>query len=102
MHPAILYQLEYVIRVCKRKNIQTSICGQAGSRKEMVKFLVEKGINSISVNADAAHDIAEYVSQIEGESVKGTDEEPRKYVPKENSDEEEVLQIKGIEKLKKD
>ncbi len=68
MHPAILYQLGYVIRVCKRNHVKTSICGQAGSKKEMVKFLVENGIDSISVNADAASEIANYVAEIEGKS----------------------------------
>jgi len=65
MHPAILHQLAYVIRVCKRNGVETSICGQAGSKKEMVKFLVENGIDSISVNADAAKEIAEYIEEIE-------------------------------------
>ena len=101
MHPAMLYQLEYVIRVCKRKNVKTSICGQAGSKKEMVKFLVEKGIDSISVNADAAYEITNYVKEIEESIVKGTDKEPRKYNPEDNLNEEEILPIKGIEKLKK-
>ncbi len=98
MHPSILYQLGYVIRVCKRRNVQSSICGQAGSRKEMVKFLVENGIDSISVNADAAKEIAEYVKEIEEAVVKGTDKEPRKYVPKEK---DEIITIHGAEKLKK-
>ena len=65
MNPAVLHQLEYVIRICKKENVKTSICGQAGSKKEMVKFLVEKGIDSISVNADAAADIAEYIHELE-------------------------------------
>ena len=65
MHPSILYQLGYVIRVAKRNNVETSICGQAGSKKEMVKFLVDAGIDSISVNADAAKEIADYVSELE-------------------------------------
>lgn len=77
MHPAILHQLEYVIRICKRNRVKTSICGQAGSKKEMVKFLVEKGIDSISVNADVAKEISDYVAEIEKE--KG--EEPRQYQP---------------------
>jgi len=81
MHPSILYQLEYVIRVCKRNNIETSVCGQAGSNKEMVKFLVEKGIDSISVNADKAAEIAEYIDQVEKNLVAGTDKEPRNYQP---------------------
>ncbi len=65
MHPAILHQIEYVIKICTKKNVETSICGQAGSKREMVKFLVENGINSISVNADVASEIAEYVYEIE-------------------------------------
>src|SRR3989338_8201849 len=65
MHPAILYQLGFVIRVCKKYNVETSICGQAGSRKEMADFLVRQGIDSISVNADAAKDISDYVSELE-------------------------------------
>lgn len=65
MHPAILYQIGYVIRTCKKYNVETSICGQAGSKKPMVKFLIEKGIDSISVNADVAADIAEYVYELE-------------------------------------
>jgi pyruvate,water dikinase len=81
MHPAVLYQLAYVIRVCKREGVESSICGQAGSKKEMVKFLVENNIDSISVNADSANEIAEYIRQIEKELFQGTDKEPRKYQP---------------------
>jgi len=84
MHPAILYQLAYVIRVCKKNHVETSICGQAGSKKEMVKFLVENGIDSISVNADAAKEISDYVAEIEKEMIKGTDKEPRRYQPDKN------------------
>jgi pyruvate,water dikinase len=105
MHPAILYQLEFVIRICKRNNIETSICGQAGSRKEMVKFLVEKGINSISVNADMAKEISDYIAEIE----KGRGEEPRQYQPSGKEDfikpqkvipeeDEKLPEINGIEK----
>jgi len=79
MHPAILKQLEYVIRVCKRYNVETSICGQAGSKKPMVKYLVERGIDSISVNADMAKTISDYIKEIEDSMVKGTDKEPREY-----------------------
>lgn len=80
MHPAVLYQLDFVIRVCKRKNVETSICGQAGSRKKMVKFLVEKGIDSISVNADVAKEISDYIAELEKER----GEEPRQYQPQTN------------------
>ena len=69
---AILKQISRVIRECKKNNIETSICGQAGSNKEMVKFLVRNGIDSISVNADAAKEISEYVRQLEEEQEKET------------------------------
>ena len=66
MHPAVLNAIKYVIRRCKRNKIETSICGQAGSKEEMVKFLVKEKIDSISVNADAAEKISKLISQIEG------------------------------------
>lgn len=65
MHPAVLKQIEYVIRICKKYNVESSICGQSGSRKDMVKFLVERGIDSISVNADSAYEISSYVKELE-------------------------------------
>ncbi len=107
MHPAILYQLEYIIRVCKRSNVESSICGQSGSRKEMVKFLVEKGIDSISVNADMAKEISDYVAELEEGKFKGTDEEPRKYQPDENSYEkieeaiDEISESASLSEIKK-
>ena len=97
MHPAVLHQLEFVIRVCKRNNVESSICGQAGSKKEMVKFLVEKGIDSISVNADVAKEISDYVAEIEKELVKNTDKEPRKYQPKKEEKEDGFVPTQNIQ-----
>ena len=65
MNPAILRQLEYVLRIAKRNRVETSICGQAANKKEMVKFLVEREIDSISVNPDAAKEISDYVFELE-------------------------------------
>ncbi len=79
MHPAVLKELEYVIRVCKNNKVKTSICGQAGSKKPMVKFLVERGIDSLSVNVDVAHEISEYVAELERIKNRSSDKEPRKY-----------------------
>jgi pyruvate, water dikinase len=62
---AVKKQISRVIRECKQHKIETSICGQAGSNKEMVKFLVQQGIDSISVNADVAKEISELVKEIE-------------------------------------
>lgn len=87
MHPAILYQMSYVIRVCKRYGVQTSICGQSGSKKEMAEYLVKQGIDSISVNADKAKEIADYVAEVEKNLVAGTDKEPRLYQPEETKKE---------------
>lgn len=74
-HPAVLKQIEKVIKACKEKEIETSICGQAGSKKEVVKHLVKFGIDSISVNADAADDIAKYVSELESENEENSGDE---------------------------
>jgi pyruvate,water dikinase len=75
MHPAVLSQIAYVLRVCKRNNVETSICGQAGSKKEMVEFLVKNHIDSITVNADVAKEISDYVAEIEKQIGEG----PRQY-----------------------
>jgi pyruvate,water dikinase len=69
MHPAVLMQLKKVIRICKEYKVESSICGQAGSKKEMVKFLVKQGIDSLSVNADMAREISEYVLDLEKKQI---------------------------------
>ncbi len=65
MNWAVLKQISRVIRECKVAGVETSICGQAGSNPEMVKFLVKCGIDSISVNADSAKKISELVADLE-------------------------------------
>ncbi len=65
MHPAVLNSISYVIRRCKKYGVKTSICGQAGSKLEMVEFLVGEGIDSITVNADAARKVSELVAELE-------------------------------------
>ncbi|MBI4981056.1 phosphoenolpyruvate synthase [Candidatus Woesearchaeota archaeon] len=70
MHPAVLGELAKVIKVCKKYNVITSICGQAGSRPEMADFLVHQGIDSISANADAVYDIRKVVAQTERKLLK--------------------------------
>ncbi len=68
MNWAIKKQISRVIRECKQHNVETSICGQAGSNKEMVEFLVQQGIDSISVNADIAKEISELVKELESKT----------------------------------
>ena len=61
----VLKQISRVIRECKKQGVETSICGQAGSKEEMVKFLIKQGIDSISVNADVAKPISELIQKLE-------------------------------------
>ena len=65
LHPAVLHSLMYVIRRCQHYGVETSICGQAGSKEEMARFLVRQGIDSISVNADAAKKVSVFVAEEE-------------------------------------
>ncbi len=65
MHPAVLKQLERVIKSCKKHNVEVSICGQAGSREDMAEWLVKKGIDSISANIDAVEKIRYVVYKTE-------------------------------------
>jgi pyruvate,water dikinase len=65
MNPAVLSAISYVIRRCKKFGVETSVCGQSGSREDMVRFLVQEGIDSISVNADAAEKISKLVAELE-------------------------------------
>ncbi len=65
MHPAVLALLKSVIETCKRYGVESSICGEAGSRSEMVERLVEFGISSVSANIDALDNIRAAVAQKE-------------------------------------
>ncbi len=64
-HPAVLRQIKHVIDTCKEYNVETSICGQAGSDPEMAEILVKMGIDSITANVDAVHKIKNIVAKIE-------------------------------------
>ncbi len=65
MHPAVLGEIARVIRTCKKYNVVTSICGQAGSKPKMAEFLVHQGVDSISANADAVESIRHTVARVE-------------------------------------
>ncbi len=62
LHPAILAEISRVIKTCKKYHVQTSICGQAGSKPKMAAFLVRQGIDSISANPDAVQQIRQTVA----------------------------------------
>lgn len=65
MHPAMLKAIKHCIMICKKYNVQTSICGQAGSNENMAELLVKYGIDSISVNLDSVNKIRNIVSLTE-------------------------------------
>ncbi|GAB6862783.1 phosphoenolpyruvate synthase [Haloplanus litoreus] len=65
LHPAVLELIGDTIESCREADVDTSICGQAGSHPEMVDFLVRKGITSISANIDAVGDVLEEVDKVE-------------------------------------
>jgi pyruvate,water dikinase len=64
-HPAVLKLLMSVIEKCNKAGVTTSICGQAGSKPEIVEKLVEAGISSISANTDAVPTIRQLVAKVE-------------------------------------
>ncbi len=66
MHPGVLRQIHKVVQTCKKHKVETSICGQAGSKVEMAKFLSQEGIDSISANMDAVTSIRRTVAKLEG------------------------------------
>lgn len=74
INPAVVNSIAHVIKTCRNYNVETSICGQAGSREDMVKILLSLGISSISVNADAACKISQLVASLESTYMPHADE----------------------------
>jgi pyruvate,water dikinase len=72
-HPSMKKSLSYVIQTCKKYGVESSICGQAGSDKIMVEFLVKQGIDSISCNADKAGEISELIADMEAKGLRGSE-----------------------------
>jgi pyruvate,water dikinase len=66
-HPAVLKMMGYVISICNKYNIESSICGESGSNPEMAKILVKLGIKSISCNMDAIDKVKQEIYKIEKE-----------------------------------
>ncbi len=97
MNWAILKQLSRVIRECHSRTpkVETSICGQAGSKKEMVEFLVKNGIDSISVNADVAKELSELVYELEN----GKPAETKQEKLSEEEPQENKAKIESIDNL---
>ncbi|MEY7851444.1 phosphoenolpyruvate synthase [Natrarchaeobius sp. A-rgal3] len=65
LHPGVLRLIGNVIETCREHDVDTSICGQAGSKPDMVNFLVNEGVSSISANIDAVRDVQHEVKRVE-------------------------------------
>jgi len=65
LHPAVLDLIGRTVETCRERGVDTSICGQAGSKPAMVRYLVEQGITSISANIDAVRDVQHEVKRVE-------------------------------------
>ena len=89
-HPALMYQLQYVIRVCKRRNLEVSVFGGSLEDESLLDYLVQREISSICVSPDDAKDYSEIIFEIEREAFGGTDKEPRQY--EVNKEKEEYLE----------
>ena len=65
---AVTRMLSMAIRACKERGKYIGICGQAPSDyPEITRFLVEEGINSISLNPDSLLKMRQVVSTLEEE-----------------------------------
>ncbi len=52
--PAVLAGIEHIVQNCRKHDLPVSICGDAPSRQpELIRKLIEFGLSSISVAADA-------------------------------------------------
>jgi pyruvate,water dikinase len=67
-NPAVLSLMEMAIKACREQNKYVGICGQAPSDfPEITRWLVEQGINSISLNPDSVLKMTQIVLDIEAE-----------------------------------
>ncbi len=67
--PGVLEMLRQAIAGAKRRGRHVGICGEApATYPEITRFLVEHGINSISVNPPSALDLMRRVAEAEGRS----------------------------------
>ena len=64
---AVKRMLQMAIQACKERGKYIGICGQAPSDyPEITQFLVENGIDSISLNPDSIYKMHQLVSEMEG------------------------------------
>ena len=66
LDPSVLWSLERVVKICAKRRVTSSICGQAPSDyPELVEKLVNWGITSVSVNPDAVDNVRETIYEAE-------------------------------------
>lgn len=70
-HKSVLKMLQMVIEKCNHNNVETCICGHAGSDPAIVRWLVENSISSVSTNPDQILKIRKVVSIAEKTMIKG-------------------------------
>jgi pyruvate, water dikinase len=64
---AVKSMIADVIRRCREAGVSIGICGQAPSdRAGFAEFLVEQGIDSMSLNPDSIVDVVRRVAALEG------------------------------------
>jgi len=78
-HPSFMYQVEYLIRIAKRNGIETILFGSAIKNDEILRQVIQKGVDFVCVPATDAKATSEKIYEIEEELLGGTDLEPRKY-----------------------
>ena len=53
------------IEVCRAKDVDTSICGEAAWKTTMIRQLIDSSVTSLSVNIDAVRDTQHEVKRRE-------------------------------------
>ena len=86
VHPSFSYQVEYLVRVAKRNEIETNIFGKILEERGVLEHLVKRGIDFITVEPEKAKGFAEEIHKIEGDFFGGTDLEPREYEIKKSKE----------------
>lgn len=72
MHPSVLMMAENVIKKCNQSGIESCICGHSAGVPEIVKKLVEYGIDCVSTNPDQILNIRKVVYNVENEIIKNS------------------------------
>jgi pyruvate,water dikinase len=67
-NPAVLALMEMAINACRKRDKYIGICGQAPSDfPEITRWLVERGVETISLNPDSLVDMLAVVNQAESD-----------------------------------